>query len=129
MGLFLPHRSPANVIAVKASATERAPIEQASLALAATLLPLTTAATLPAFADEAAPAATDAAAAAASGFLGFTPLGWAIAFSPVAIYGGFYLYRQYLNPKAKIGDLLFFIAASVILGNIASVLIFKRRLY
>ena len=77
----------------------RSPVEQASLALAAaSMLPLTA---LPALADDAATAA-DAAAAAAPSVLGFTPLGLALSFSPLVIYGGFYLYRQNIIPRAKV---------------------------
>lgn len=64
-----------------------------------------------------------------SGILGYTNGGLVIAFSPLVIYGAFYLYRAQINPKAKVADLLFVTAACVVLGNILSILLFKVRLY
>ena len=68
-----------------------------------TSLPLTSAMTLmttyrPAFAEE---EVVDAAANKAS-ILGFTPEGFALAFSPLLIYSVFFVYRATINPKAKV---------------------------
>ena len=64
-----------------------------------------------------------------SGFLGFTNGGLVIAFSPIVIYSVFYLYRATINPKAKLQDLLFVAAACVVVANIASIVLFKKRIY
>jgi hypothetical protein len=64
------------------------------------MLPL--AATLPAFADEVAASATDAAAAAPGGTFGMSSTELAVAFSPLVIYGLFNLYREKINPRAKV---------------------------
>lgn len=64
-----------------------------------------------------------------SGFLGYTNGGLVVAFSPIVIYGVFYLYRATINPKAKLQDLLFVAAFCVVVANIASILIFKKRVY
>jgi hypothetical protein len=64
-----------------------------------------------------------------SGFLGYTNGGLVIAFFPIVVYGVFYLYRATINPKAKLQDLLFVAAFCVVVANIASILIFKKRVY
>ena len=99
-----------------------------SVAFAVALLAATA---LPAVADEFETPASDAAAAASSapGALGFTPLGLLLAFSPVVVYGMFYLYREKVNPRATISDLLFIIAAFVVIGNIFSIVVFKQRIF
>jgi hypothetical protein len=78
----------------------------------------------PALADEAVDAANQS-----SGFLGFTNAGTLIAFSPIVVYSVFYVYRATVNPKAKLQDLLFIAAACVVVANIASIVIFKKRIY
>lgn len=78
----------------------------------------------PALADEAVDVANQS-----SGFLGFTNAGTLIAFSPTVVYSVFYLYRATVNPKAKLQDLLFIAAACVVVANIASIVIFKKRIY
>ena len=64
-----------------------------------------------------------------SGFLGYTNGGLVVAFSPIVIYGVFYLYRATINPKAKLQDLLFVAAFCVVEANIASIIKFKKRVY
>lgn len=64
-----------------------------------------------------------------SGFLGYTNGGLVVAFSPIVIYAVFYVYRATINPKAKLQDLLFVAAFCVVVANIASILIFKKRVY
>lgn len=64
-----------------------------------------------------------------SGILGYTNGGLIVAFSPIVIYGVFYLYRATINPKAKLQDLLFVAAFCVVVANIASIIIFKKRVY
>lgn len=72
-----------------------------SAAVAAALLSL---AALPAVAEEFpdADASVNVAKAAAPSIFGFTPLGLLISFSPVIVYGAFYLYREKINPRAKV---------------------------
>jgi len=77
--------------------------EKASLALAASMLPF--AAALPAFADETAAPATDAAAAVNTAqpiVFGFTALDLGFSFTPVLVYALFTLYRDKVNPRAKV---------------------------
>jgi hypothetical protein len=69
------------------------------------------------------------AAPSAGAVLGFTPVGWAVAFSPLAFYSIFWIYREKINPRAKLSDFLFILAAIVVIGNILSILIFKRRFF
>jgi hypothetical protein len=86
----------------------------------------------PAFADEVAGEAAKEAAdvmSQNSGILGYTNGGLVIAFSPLVIYGVFYLYRATINPKAKLQDLLFVGAFCVVVANILSIAIFHRRVY
>ena len=64
-----------------------------------------------------------------SGILGYTYGGLVVAFSPLVIYAVFYLYRQTINPKAKLQDLLFVAAFCVVVGNILSIVVFHKRLY
>lgn len=80
---------------------QSASLDKATLALAASLLPFTA---LPALAEEASPAAEAVEAVTSAGptILGFTPFGLGLAFSPVLLYGLFYLYRENVNPKAKV---------------------------
>lgn len=99
--------------------------KQASLALASVLLPLTP---LTALADVSAESPVVETAQAASE-LGANPAGFALAFAPLGVYSLFWLYREKVNPRAKISDLLFFAAALVIFGNIFSILVFKKRIY
>eukprot|EP00890_Picochlorum_soloecismus_P006416 jgi/Picsp_1/6776/NSC_04116-R1_hypothetical protein CHLREDRAFT_187840 [Chlamydomonas reinhardtii] len=61
--------------------------------------------------------------------LGFTPEGLLLVFSPLVVYSVFFVYRATINPKAKLNDLLFIAAACVVVGNIASILLFKKRIY
>jgi drug/metabolite transporter (DMT)-like permease len=58
-----------------------------------------------------------------------SPAGLALAFAPVGIYSLFWIYREKVDPRAKISDLLFFVGAVVIVGNIVSILVFKKRIY
>ncbi|PRW61417.1 NADH-quinone oxidoreductase subunit L [Chlorella sorokiniana] len=98
------------------------PAASATLALSCLLL------AAPALAEE---AATEAAveAAEAGQSAGVTALGWALIVSPLVFYAVFNVYRSQVDPKAKFGDALFFFAASVIVGNIVSITVFKIRLF
>ena len=49
--------------------------------------------------------------------------------SPLLLYVGFYLYREKVNPKAKLSDLVYIAAAAVIVVNLLSILFFKVRLF
>ncbi len=94
------------------------------------MLPL--AATLPAFADEAETGARAAAIAAGERteiIFGMSSTELAVAFSPLVVYGLFSLYREKINPRAKLGDVIFIVAALFIFGNIFSILVFKKRFY
>lgn len=94
------------------------PPSQASFFLAA----------LPALAED---AATDAAATAAPSSLpfGFSPIEVAIAVAPLAFYAVLTVYRSAVNPKASISDVLFLLAAFLIVGNLIAGLVFKVRLF
>lgn len=50
---------------------------------------------------------------------------YAVALAPIALYGVFYLLRSTVYPKIKLGDYVFFLASTVVVGNILSILIFK----
>lgn len=88
-----------------------------------------------AFAEEVVPDVTaagaeavDAAAAAVTeGGLPVAEL--ALVLSPIILYGIFNVYRSALNPRAKLSDFLFIVAAIAIVGNILSILIFKKRFF
>ena len=114
-----PRRASAQQLQASPSSSSAA-MEQASLALTASMLPL--AAALPAFADDdvissATDAATDAAAAvsgaatdAAAAVTGaakplvfnMTATDLGIAFAPLIIYLIFSVYREKINPRAKV---------------------------
>jgi hypothetical protein len=67
------------------------------------MLPLATA--LPAFADETAAPATDAAAAVTTAqpiIFGMTAFDLGVSFTPVLVYALFTLYRNKINPRAKV---------------------------
>lgn len=49
--------------------------------------------------------------------------------APILLYGVFSIYREKVNPRAKLSDFLFIAAAAVIVLNILTILIFKIRLY
>lgn len=46
------------------------------------------------------------AAPAQAGIFGFTPLGVAIGLGPAFVYSLFYLYREKVNPRAKVSNCL-----------------------
>merc|ERR1719183_3336684 len=101
-----------------------------------TSLPLSMATMLlscaPSYAEEAVAEATKEAAdimSENSGVLGYTNGGLVVAFSPLVIYGVFYLYRATINPKAKVQDLLFVAAFCVVAANFLSITVFHRRIY
>lgn len=50
---------------------------------------------------------------------------YAVALAPIALYGVFYLLRSTVYPKIKLADYVFFLASTVVVGNILSILIFK----
>ena len=54
-------------------------------------------------------------------------LGWVLLFSPLLAYGLFTLYRERINPKAKLSNFSFVLAGLAILGNIISIVVFKIR--
>ncbi len=58
-----------------------------------------------------------------------SPFEVAIAFAPVAFYAVLTVYRNFVNPKASISDVLFLVAAFLIVGNLISGLVFKVRLF
>lgn len=77
--------------------------------------------------------ASDAAAESPAGAPD-SPSGVSIAeivllLAPILLYGGFSVYREKVNPRAKLSDFLFIAAGVVIVGNVLSILIFKVRLY
>jgi drug/metabolite transporter (DMT)-like permease len=114
----IPPRSMPSQRVVRAAGTKaHIPAASASVLLYSLL-------SLPAVADEAVQPAADAATEAAIG-----PLGYAGTLLPVALYGTFYLYREKVNPRAKISDFLFIIGALVVLGNIVSMVVFKTRYF
>ncbi|KIY94370.1 hypothetical protein MNEG_13591 [Monoraphidium neglectum] len=96
----------------------------AALSLAAAPALAALAAPLAALAEE---AAVEAAAAPAAEEV--SPAFYALAFSPIVIYGLFTVFRAKVNPKANIGDLLYIIGAVAVFGNIVSILIFKTRFF
>lgn len=49
--------------------------------------------------------------------------------APLLLYGGFSIYRDRVNPKAKLSDFLFVTAGLIIVLNLLSILFFKVRLY
>lgn len=80
------------------------------------------AAPFPGLAEEA-----EGAAAAAAGGLSRTE--YALALAPVLIYAGFTVYRTSFNNQAKIEDFIFAIGATVVIGNLLSIVIFKTRFF
>ena len=48
---------------------------------------------------------------------------------PLIVYSLFSVYRAKVNPRVKISDFLFILAAAIIVGNILSIVIFKKRLF
>lgn len=52
-----------------------------------------------------------------------------LALAPLLLYSGFYIYREQVNKKAKIGDFVSIVAGAVIVANIVSILAFKVRLF
>jgi hypothetical protein len=100
-----------------------------------------------------------AAVASSGGVFGLTPVGAGLAALPIISYSLFFVYREKINPRATVSarrrrsapcraalhgfmfeqrlhahppqivDLLFGVAATVILGNIFSILVFKTRIY
>jgi hypothetical protein len=90
---------------------------------------LTTASPALADAADGAPDASVAAAASSGLPFGFSPLEAAIAVAPLLFYGILTAYRSLVNPKASISDVLFLLAAFLIVGNLASGLVFKVRLF
>lgn len=93
--------------------------EQKALSIAALSAATLAASPLAAIAEEAATATGD------EGFKISLLLGAA----PLAVYGVFYGYREFVNPRAKISDALYFLAAGVILANIVSILVFHVRFF
>jgi hypothetical protein len=104
----------------QASMTSLAPLAPLSLSMVTILMSCCG----PANADEAADVLSQN-----SGILGYTNGGLVIAFSPIVIYGVFYLYRAAINPKAKLQDLLFVAAFCVVVANIVSIAVFHTRVY
>lgn len=76
-----------------------APVEKAALALALAVNPIFP---LAALADDAVAEQVTEVASKGATILGFTPLGLALAASPIFLYGGFYLYREKVNPRATV---------------------------
>lgn len=89
--------------------------------------------TMPAWAEAASPADTaqqavdSAQQAAQTG--GSSGPGLLLVFGPLVLYGLFYAWRQFVNPKAKLSDALFIAASGVVVGNIISIVFFRVRLY
>lgn len=57
------------------------------------------------------------------------PAEYVILALPIIIYGIFSLYRAKVNPRVKVSDFLFILAAVVIVANILSIAIFKKRIF
>ena len=91
----MPFLNSAQLPSKSKACLQSATLDKAYLALAASILPFTT---LPALADEASPPA-EAAVSSSPTVLGFTPLGLGLAFSPVIIYGLFWLYREKVRKR------------------------------
>jgi len=62
----------------------------------------------------------------ASGFNAFETL---IVLAPLLLYGIFSLYRSKLNPKAKLSDFFFAVGGVVVVANILSIIVFKKRFF
>ncbi|CAL5222494.1 g4868 [Coccomyxa viridis] len=79
--------------------------------------------------------AIDSAAAAATNssgpptILGLNLFEVILLAAPPLLYGIFNLYRSQVNQQAKLVDFVSILAATIIFGNILSVLVFKVRLY
>ena len=95
---------------------------QIAMGLATMLLPASTA-----FAEEEINAGINTAGAFAS--RSASPAEYVILLLPIIIYGIFSLYRAKVNPRIKVSDFLFILAAIVIVANILSIAIFKKRLF
>ncbi|CAL8460529.1 g58 [Coccomyxa elongata] len=70
----------------------------------------------------------EAAAKTSQGF-GLNPAEIVLLSAPPLLYGIFSLYRSQVNNQAKLSDFLSIIAATIIIGNIVSAVVFKVRLY
>ncbi|BDA41596.1 hypothetical protein COCOBI_02-3770 [Coccomyxa sp. Obi] len=70
----------------------------------------------------------EAAAKTSQGF-GLNPAEIVLLSAPPLLYGIFSLYRSQVNNQAKLSDFLSIIAATIIIGNIVSAIVFKVRLY
>ncbi|CAI5983066.1 unnamed protein product [Closterium sp. NIES-65] len=81
-------------------------------------------AALPVLAEEAVVDAAADTAAAAPEWLGYVLLA-----IPLVAYGGFYLFRAAVNPKAGLLDYAFVLVATVIVANILTTLFLKVRIY
>lgn len=60
---------------------------------------------------------------------GLTPFEGLLIFAPVILYGLFSVYRSQVNPRAKLSDFLFIAAAAVVVANLFTIIVFKKRLY
>lgn len=60
---------------------------------------------------------------------GLTPFEGLLVFAPVLLYGLFTIYRSKVNERAKLSDFLFIVAAAVVVGNLLSIIFFKKKLY
>jgi hypothetical protein len=60
---------------------------------------------------------------------GVSPAEVALLTAPIIVYGTFSIYRDKVNPKAKVTDALFVLAGLAVAGNIVSILFFKTRLF
>merc|ERR1712023_511033 len=49
-------------------------------------------------------------------------------FLPIVLYAGFTVFRS-VNPKAKVSDYVFIVAAAIIIGNIFSIAVLRTRLF
>ncbi|GJP56302.1 hypothetical protein CLOM_g15369 [Closterium sp. NIES-68] len=78
---------------------------------------------LPVLAEEVAVDAAEAAAAVPDS------LGYVVLAIPLVAYGGFYLFRSTVNPRAGFLDFAFVLGATVIVANLLTSFILKVRLY
>ena len=78
----------------------------------------------PDVASSATDAVSSAAVAEATG--SFSPIELLILFTPLGLYALFNVYRS-ANPKAKLSDFALAIAATVLVGNIFSIVFLKVR--